>query len=85
MRGADRGCRGGRRGVDRCGLGDVMQRSDQDPGSWVATRDGWHPVELWTRRGAERAEAAGWRVEAVGDYLARVNAAIRGAQQYCGR
>lgn len=48
-------------------------------GSWVCTSPAGVVREFFNRRNVEKAAAAGWRIEPVGDYLHRINEQIKAA------
>jgi hypothetical protein len=43
-------------------------------GSWIATLPNGVVAEFFDRRNAEKADAAGWKVETAAQYLGRINA-----------
>jgi hypothetical protein len=46
-------------------------------GSWICTPPNGQPMETFTRSTAEILSGAGWRVETAGEYLGRINKALR--------
>ena len=47
-------------------------------GSWVITMPNGVVFETFKQDTADKARVAGWKVEAIGDYLGRINRAIKG-------
>ena len=46
--------------------------------SWIVTSPRGTVTEIWGQANIQRASQAGYRIETAGDYLARVNAQIKG-------
>lgn len=47
------------------------------PTTWILTAPDGTVREVFSPKVAERARALGWRVETAGEYLGRINAAIK--------